>query len=143
VIFTSSDAGEKPTFPSWGAYGATKAAVNYVIKTLTLEEVAITAVGVYPGVVNTPLVRGIFRGECKSTYYAFLLVQQPRNQAHGITDKSGMSEQELKVYMDIVKPRLVEAHQPGSVIANLALSAPTDLRGEILFWDDQKFSEFL
>lgn len=65
VIFTSSDAGDKPTFASWGAYGATKAAVNYVIKTLTLEESDITAVGVYPGVVNTPLVQGIFRGECE------------------------------------------------------------------------------
>ncbi|KAI1612799.1 hypothetical protein EDD36DRAFT_464951 [Exophiala viscosa] len=121
VIFTSSDAGEKPTFASWGAYGATKAAVNYVIKTLTLEEADITAVGVYPGVVNTPLVQGIFRGEYNS----------------------GMSEQELKVYMDIVKPRLVEPHQPGSVIGNLALSATADLRGEILFWDDQKLSAFL
>ena len=141
MIFTSSDAGEKPTFASWGAYGATKAAVNYVIKMLTLEEADITAVGLYPGVVNTPLVQGIFRGECELSLH----VSWSNNYtgANDALDNSGMSQDELKVYMDIVKPRLVEPHQPGSVIANLALSATADLRGEILFWDDQKFSAFL
>jgi len=120
VIFTTSDAGEKISFAAWGAYGATKAAVNYLIKTLTLEEPDITAVGLYPGVVNTPLVKGIFKGDYNS----------------------GMSEEELQNYMAIVKPRLVEAHQPGSVIANLALSAATDLRGGIHFWDDEQFSAY-
>ncbi|KAJ9496911.1 hypothetical protein LTR99_008341 [Exophiala xenobiotica] len=120
VIFTSSDAGEKPTFAAWGAYGATKAAVNYLIKVLTLEEPDITAIGLYPGVVNTPLVQGIFKGDYDS----------------------GMSAEELQTYTDFVKPKLVEPHQPGSVIANLALDAPRGLRGEILFWDDEKFSAY-
>jgi NAD(P)-dependent dehydrogenase (short-subunit alcohol dehydrogenase family) len=65
VIFTSSDAGEKPTFAAWGAYGATKAAVSYIVKVLALEEPQITPVAVYPGVVNTPLVKGIFAGDCE------------------------------------------------------------------------------
>ena len=65
VIVTSSDAANRIKFPAWGAYGATKAAVNYLIKTMTLEEPAITTVGLYPGVVDTPLVDKILRGDCK------------------------------------------------------------------------------
>ncbi len=53
-----------------------------------------------------------------------------------------MSAEELQIYTDFVKPRLVEAYQPGSVIANLALTAPRSLSGEILFWDDEKFSAY-
>jgi hypothetical protein len=53
-----------------------------------------------------------------------------------------MSAEELQTYTDFVKPKLVEPHQPGSVIANLALDAPRGLRGEILFWDDEKFSAY-
>jgi hypothetical protein len=53
-----------------------------------------------------------------------------------------MSAEELQTYTDFVKPKLVEPHQPGSVIANLALAAPDSLRGEILFWDDEKFSAY-
>ncbi|KAK6382170.1 hypothetical protein LTS17_004056 [Exophiala oligosperma] len=117
VVFTSSDAGEKPSFAAWGAYGATKAAVNYLIRVLALEEPEITAVGLYPGVVNTPLVQGIFRGDC-------------------------MSKQELQTYKDMVHPRLVEAQQPGNVVANLALSAPRNLSGSILFWDDEVFKQY-
>ncbi|KIW19581.1 hypothetical protein PV08_00154 [Exophiala spinifera] len=120
VVFTSSDAGEKPSFAAWGAYGATKAAVNYLVKVLALEEPEITAVGLYPGVVNTPLVQGIFRGDYTS----------------------GMSEQELQTYKDLVQPRLVEAHQPGTVLANLALSASANLSGSILFWDDENIKQF-
>jgi hypothetical protein len=53
-----------------------------------------------------------------------------------------MTEAELQEYIDIVTPRLVEPHQPGSVIANLALTASKDLRGEICFWNDDKFAAY-
>lgn len=62
---TSSDAGDKPSFAAWGAYGATKAAVNYVIKAVSLEEPDVIVVGLYPGVVNTPMVQAIMNGECE------------------------------------------------------------------------------
>ncbi|KAL2411094.1 hypothetical protein ABEF95_000519 [Exophiala dermatitidis] len=120
VVVTSSDAGEKPSFPAWGAYGATKAAVNYVIKALTLEEPEITAVGLYPGVVNTPMVQAILKGEYNN----------------------GMSQEELQRYIENITPRLVEAHQPGSVIANLALKADPALKGAIHFWDEKEFAAY-
>jgi len=120
VIFTTSDAGEKPTFAAWGAYGATKAAVNYVIKVLKLEEPDITCVGVYPGVADTPMVKDLFGG-------IYL---------------SGMTKEELENYTKIVTPRLVAPALPGTVIANLALKAEPVLHGEILFWNDDRLKEY-
>lgn len=68
MIFTSSDAGEQLRWKAWGAYGATKAAVNFFVQSLALEEPAITAMGVYPGIVNTPLVHKILIGQCESVF---------------------------------------------------------------------------
>ncbi|EXJ85968.1 hypothetical protein A1O1_06337 [Capronia coronata CBS 617.96] len=118
VAFTSSDAADKVSFPAWGAYGATKAAVNYVIKVVTLEEPDITAVGLYPGVVNTPMVQAILKGGYNN----------------------GMTQEELQRYIENITPRLVEPHQPGSVIANLVLKVTPNFKGEINFWDDKEFA---
>lgn len=53
-----------------------------------------------------------------------------------------MTEEELQRYIDNIRPRLVEADQPGSVLANLALRASSDLKGAIHFWDDKEFAEY-
>lgn len=119
IIFTSSDAGLKPTFPAWSAYGATKAAVNYIISAVTLEEPEITAIGLYPGIVDTPLVHRIFEG-----------------------GYPGMTQEELEHYTNFARDRLVKAEGPGTVMANLALRAEKNLRGVITFWDDEKFKGF-
>ncbi|KAK5116333.1 hypothetical protein LTR85_009305 [Meristemomyces frigidus] len=120
VIVTSSNAGLKPSFAAWGAYGATKAALNYLVKVLTLEEPDIIAVGLFPGVVDTPLVHHILGGKYSA----------------------GMTEDELVAYKDWALPRLVKPTQPGSVIGKLALKADEKLRGKILYWDDEKFAEY-
>ncbi|OAL33529.1 hypothetical protein AYO20_07215 [Fonsecaea nubica] len=116
VIFTSSDAGEQLRWKAWGAYGASKAAVNFFAQALTLEEPDITAIAVYPGIVNTPLVNKLIHGEFP-----------------------GMTADELEEYKAYLHPRLVEPHQPGSVIAKLAIKASPELRGKIAFWDDPVF----
>ena len=77
-------------------------------------------VGIRPGVVDTPLLRGIFRGDFKA----------------------GMTEEELRAYKDMVTPQLVQPKQPGSVIGSLALRAEKGLRGEIMFWDDEKLTQY-
>lgn len=52
----------------------------------------------------------------------------------------GMTTDELKEYLEYLKPRLVDPYQPGSVIANLALTAPASLRGFIGFWNDDRLA---
>jgi hypothetical protein len=51
-----------------------------------------------------------------------------------------MTADELQEYIGYLRPKLVEPHQPGSVIAKLALTASNDLRGAIAFWNDDRFS---
>ncbi|KAH0848637.1 hypothetical protein AYO21_02841 [Fonsecaea monophora] len=136
VIFTSSDAGEQLRWKAWGAYGASKAAVNFFAQALTLEEPDITAIAVYPGIVNTPLVNKLIRGECE---------YDPKFSAasrDALADEivPGMTADELEEYIAYLRPRLVEPHQPGSVIAKLAVKASPDLRGKIAFWDDVMFN---
>jgi NAD(P)-dependent dehydrogenase (short-subunit alcohol dehydrogenase family) len=86
---------------------------------VTLEEPSITTVGLYPGIVDTPLVQKIFDGEYP-----------------------GMTKEELDHYTEFAKQRLVKAEQPGKVMANLALKAQKSLSGGIFFWDDAKFESY-
>ena len=86
--------------------------------------------------MNTPLVNKIIKGECE--YNLTYSVARSRDGADWLVP--GMTADELQEYIAYLTPKLVEPHQPGSVIAKLALTASNDLRGTITFWDDDRFS---
>ncbi len=86
--------------------------------------------------MNTPLVNKIIKGECE--YNLTFSVPISRDGADWLVP--GMTADELQEYIGYLRPKLVEPHQPGSVIAKLALTASNDLRGAIAFWNDDRFS---
>ncbi|PRP85636.1 hypothetical protein PROFUN_06425 [Planoprotostelium fungivorum] len=58
IIFVSSGAATK-SYAAWGAYGASKAALNHLCGTLGVEEQSITSISVRPGVVDSEMQREI------------------------------------------------------------------------------------
>ncbi|KAH0564914.1 hypothetical protein GP486_001698 [Trichoglossum hirsutum] len=109
IIITSSGAAVTG-YSTWGAYGASKAAVNHLALTLSNEEELITSVSVRPGVVDTEMQREI--RELHSTTMDY---------------NDAMRFRALKEQGQLLKPE-----QPGHVIAKLALDAPKELSGKFL-----------
>lgn len=56
IILTSSG-GAVSGYAAWGAYGASKAALNHLALTLKSEEPDITTIAIRPGVVDTEMQR--------------------------------------------------------------------------------------
>ncbi|RMD40553.1 hypothetical protein DV735_g4579, partial [Chaetothyriales sp. CBS 134920] len=119
IILTSSGAATSAT-TTWGAYGASKAAVNHLALTLAKEEPEVTTIAVRPGMVDTQMqadIRGKFVGSMGADGQRFV-------SAHD-------------------DGKLLSAHQPGNVMARLALRAPHDLSGQFVTWNDvDKLKEF-
>ncbi|KAI5295627.1 hypothetical protein KEM52_000789 [Ascosphaera acerosa] len=108
VVMTSSGAAVKG-YQGWALYGSTKAAMNHLNMTLAREEPDIISVAIRPGVVDTKMqvdIRSVF------------------------LDDMGTDGQGLKVAF--LNGQLLKPEQPGTVIANLALSATKDLSGQFL-----------
>jgi len=118
VIFVSSGSALNGTF-SWGAYGAAKAAMNILNKTLALEEPDITGVAVRPGVVDTQMQFEI------------------RNTHKGTMGESNERFQELHRTGKLLRPE-----QPGYVIAKLALRADKSLSGQFLNWNSEDLTDY-
>jgi NAD(P)-dependent dehydrogenase (short-subunit alcohol dehydrogenase family) len=101
---------------AWGAYCATKAALNMFSEALAIEEPDLTTLAVRPGKVDTAMQTLI------------------REKGEG---RMAQAEHErfVKVYEDgaLNPPGL-----PGRAIAALALHAPHDWSGEFIAWDDPK-----
>ncbi|KAL9061642.1 MAG: hypothetical protein Q9206_000462 [Seirophora lacunosa] len=109
VIFTSSGAATK-AYSTWGAYGASKAAMNHLNLTLAAEEPKVTCVSIRPGVVDTQMqidVRDI----------------HSKSMDHKDNDKFRSLHEE---------GQLVRPEQPGHVIAKLVVNAPKVLSGKFL-----------
>ncbi len=90
VVNISSDAASGG-YQGWGAYGASKAALDLVSKTLAAELQGVTAVSVYPGNMRTRMHQQAFPGEDISDrplpevtlpFWAWLL-GQPREAVSG------------------------------------------------------------
>lgn len=68
VVFTTSDAG-RAVFPGWGFYSMSKTAVAFEVQQLHLEEPSLIAIGLRPGLCDTPMLRGVMDGTCESTTF--------------------------------------------------------------------------
>ncbi|KAL8729577.1 MAG: hypothetical protein Q9166_004657 [cf. Caloplaca sp. 2 TL-2023] len=109
VIFTSSGASTK-AYSTWGAYGASKAAMNHLNLTLAAEEPSLTCLSIRPGVVDTQMQIDI------------------RDVHSALMDEKDVTKfQTLHRQGQLVKPE-----QPGHVIAKLAVGARKELSGQFL-----------
>lgn len=97
---------------SWGAYGASKAAMNHLAQTLQVEEPDITTIAVRPGRVDTEMQREI-------------------REEHS----HAMTKEDLKTLVNAYKNgQLLRPDQPGNVIARLVVGASKDLSGKFMTW---------
>jgi NAD(P)-dependent dehydrogenase (short-subunit alcohol dehydrogenase family) len=119
IIFVSSGAATG-AYPTWGAYGASKAAINHLAMTLGVEEKEVTTISIRPGVVDTEMQRDI------------------REKHHTAMDEKDAAKfAELKSTGGLLKPE-----QPGHVMAKLVLDAPKELSGKFLTWSAEELNAF-
>ena len=119
IIFTSSGSATKGG-ATWGAYGASKAALNHLAMTLQQEGPQVTTVSVRPGMVDTQM-------------------QTEIREVHGTT----MREADREKYMNAkTKGFLLRPEQPGNVLAKMALGVPHDLSGSFVSWNDEVLKDF-
>ena len=109
IILTSSGAATF-AYPTWGAYGASKAALNHLAMTLAAEEPDIVTIAIRPGTVDTEMQREL---------------REVHNKAMDPKDAERFAE--LKTSGKLLKPE-----QPGNVIARLVLDATNGLSGKFL-----------
>ncbi|KAG9768521.1 hypothetical protein KCU88_g7183, partial [Aureobasidium melanogenum] len=109
IVFTSSGAANTG-YTSWGAYGASKAAMNHLAMTLKNEEPDVTSVSIRPGMVDTAM-----QGDIRDKYL------------------QNMDEKDRGKFANAKKEgKLLPPEKPGHVIAELALRAEKELSGLFL-----------
>lgn len=120
VVAVSSGA-STTAYSSWGAYGASKAALNHYIMSLGSEEPEIQTVSVAPGVVDTQMQTDI-------------------REVFG----SKMSAEGLKRFTDLKhNNQLLHPDVPATVYAGLALGEwPDNINGKYLRYNDPVLSLF-
>lgn len=113
VVNVSSGAAVKG-YPTWGAYGASKAAMNHLTMTLASEEPNIIPIAVRPGVVDTDM-QALIREQGVG-------VMPPEQHARFVN---------LHRDGDLIPPET-----SGQSLAALALFMPDDWRGRFVSWND-------
>jgi NAD(P)-dependent dehydrogenase (short-subunit alcohol dehydrogenase family) len=114
IVVTSSGAATN-AYTAWGAYGASKAAINHLVTTLEVEEPDITSVAIRPGTVDTEMQREI-------------------REKHNLV----MDPQDATKFANLKKDgKLLQPEQPGNVIARLVLDAPKALSGRFMSYVHQ------
>jgi NAD(P)-dependent dehydrogenase (short-subunit alcohol dehydrogenase family) len=112
VINVSSGAAVNPV-AGWGAYCASKAALNQFNRVLAVEEPDVTAVAFRPGVVDTEMQAAI--------------------RQYGET---GMPAEEHSRFVGYYESgQLLPPEKPGLALAVLALYAPHEWSGQFVTWD--------
>lgn len=97
-------------YGGWGAYGASKAALNHLAMTLAVEEPNVTTLSIRPGVVDTQMQQ-----ELRDNYL------------------SSMQEKDSAKFLALYKEgKLLKPEKPGNVIAKVVLTGPKDLSGKFL-----------
>ena len=119
IVLCSSGAATS-NYSTWGAYGASKAALNHLAGTLAVEEKDVTTISIRPGVVDTDMQVSI-----RDTHSGYM------------DEKDAAKFHELKQTGGLLKPE-----QPGNVMAKLAVDAPKDLSGQFLSWNDETLADF-
>ena len=109
ILLTSSGSAIK-ALGGQGAYGASKAALNYLALSLKAEELEVTSMAIRPGMVDTEMQRELREDLVKS-----------------------MHEQDAAKFIDAHKEgRLLKPEQPGNVMARLVLNPPNELSGRFI-----------
>ncbi|TFK55951.1 short-chain dehydrogenase [Heliocybe sulcata] len=112
VVFVSSGAAVGGT-AAWGAYNASKAAMNSLCRTLAQEEPDVVSVALRPGMVDTGMQEAL----------------RSEGRAH-------MKEQDHTRFTEAYSSgKLVKPEDSGHVIAALALKADKSLSGQFVSWD--------
>ncbi|CDH56785.1 short-chain dehydrogenase [Lichtheimia corymbifera JMRC:FSU:9682] len=119
IVMVSSGAA-KIYVKGWDAYGSSKAALNHLASTLSVEEPDITTIAFRPGVVATDMQK-----------YA-------RDAGKGVMDDS-LHKEMTKAYKE---GKLLQPETPGSIIARLALDPPRSLTGSFVAWDDDALENY-
>ncbi len=117
AIFVSSGASTS-AYQAWGAYGASKAALNHLSMTLAKEEPDIISVAVAPGVVGTEMQKRI-----RETYAA----------------SGHMKKEEAEKFHSLHQNKqLVNPEDSGRLYGNLVMKASADLSGKYLrYYSDE------
>ncbi|GAV53511.1 hypothetical protein ZYGR_0AK00130 [Zygosaccharomyces rouxii] len=117
VIFVSSGASSK-WYSGWGAYGASKAALNHLALTVSKEGDGVKTISVAPGVVDTQM-------------------QVEIREKFG---PSGMTPESLKRFNDLkATGGLLDVKVPAGIYAKLALEGiPNELNGEYVRYNDKR-----
>lgn len=105
----------------WGAYGASKAALNHFISTVAEENPDVQAISIAPGVVATEMQKDI-------------------REVFG----KNMTPQSLQKFLDLHKnDQLVAPEEPATVFANLATKEWSEgLNGKYLRYSDSSLSAY-
>jgi len=119
IIFTSSGAAAH-SYSSWGAYGASKAALNHLGMTIGVEEPDITTLSIAPGVVDTEMQREL------RELHSSLMEEKDAARFHTLHKEGG----------------LLRPEQPGHVMARVVLDPPKSLSGQFLRWDSKDLAIF-
>ena len=120
IVLVSSGAATG-AYAGWGPYGASKAALNHLAMTLSVEEPKVTTISIRPGVVDTQM-------------------QQELREEHG----SAMDQQVAARFIALHKEGgLLEPAEPGNVIAKVVLNGPRDLSGLFLRQVNSEYQKFL
>lgn len=107
MVFTSSGV-STGAYSTWGAYGASKAAINHFARQLAVEEPNITSIAVRPGVVDTDMQRQL--REVHST----VMAAKDNDKFQGLHQAG----------------KLLRPDQPGHVMARMVLDPPKELSGK-------------
>ncbi|KAF8529186.1 NAD-P-binding protein [Hysterangium stoloniferum] len=119
IVFVSSGAATGG-IAGWGAYNATKAAMNSFCRTLANEEPDVTCVALRPGRVDTAMQHNL--------------------RAEGAGDMSEAVHTEF--VQAFSKGQLVKPEEPGHVIAALAVNASHDLTGQFVTWNAEELRKY-
>ncbi|SCZ91932.1 BZ3500_MvSof-1268-A1-R1_Chr5-3g08228 [Microbotryum saponariae] len=104
----------------WGAYSASKAAMNSLARTLGNEEPNISTLAVRPGVVDT---------EMQTSLRA--------------TGEQHMSAKDFSKFTGLhERGELVPPEKPGAVLAGLAIKATKEWSGNFVSWDAEEMKEY-
>lgn len=107
ILLTSSGV-STGAYSSWGAYGASKAAMNQLAAQIACEEPNVTTISVRPGVVDTDMQRKL-------------------RDVHSAV----MAEKDNEKFLGLYKSsQLLRPDQPGNVMARMALDPPKSLNGK-------------
>ncbi len=119
IVLVSSGAAAS-AYPTWGAYGSSKAALNHLAMTFASEEESVTSLSIRPGILDTEMQKEI------------------REQHNTV-----MNAEHVKKFADLKSSgNLIQPELPAHVIAKLILDPPTKLSGQFLEWKAEELKAY-